>query len=168
MAGWQMEIRELGDAEVEVFRAIRLEALRVDPDAFGQTLAAALESSDEDWRRSLSSALDSGTILVAEDAGSVRGVCACGPDANDPSAAFLWGMFVSPTGRGQGIGAALVRRAEAWAVSRGRLEMHALVAAPNRDAIGFYETMGYQIGPVVGRLRPGSEIPVHSIGRRLA
>jgi GNAT superfamily N-acetyltransferase len=163
-----MNVRELGEADLPLFKDIRLEALRSDPDAFGQTLEAARATPEAEWRESFGSALEAGAILVAESDSGVVGMCATGPDANDPSSAFLWGMFVRRDARGSGAGALLMRHAEQWARGRGLKEVHARVAAPNGDAIAFYDALGYEIGPIVGMLRPGSAIPVHSIMKRLA
>lgn len=160
-------VRELEPSEVAVFRAIRLDALRSDPDAFGQTLESALGMSDEEWAERLAGAADEGAVLVAEQEGRVVGMAATGLDRGSPGAAFLWGMFVAPDARGGGAGAALLRAAEEWARAHGLGAMNAMVAAPNRAALDFYRAIGYEVGPVTGVLRPGSTIPVHPISRRL-
>lgn len=52
-------------------------------------------------------------------------------------------FFVSPRARGQGIGRALMTRAEEHAAA-GELRLMLDVAAHNQDAIGFYERRGWR------------------------
>jgi ribosomal protein S18 acetylase RimI-like enzyme len=163
-----MTIRELTPDDAALFRTLRLDALRSDPGAFGQTLESALPLSDHEWRQRLEGVrAQGGAVLVAEQDGAAVGMCGVGRDTTHEKAAFLWGMFVAAATRGSGVGAALLREAEGWAMDRGYAEMHACVAAPNRSAVDFYRRQGYEIGPAAGTLRPGSEIPVHAIVKRL-
>jgi GNAT superfamily N-acetyltransferase len=163
-------IRPLEASDVALFRDLRTYALRCDPDAFGQTLESALAMNESDWRDRLRSALESGAILVAESRGLPVGMCGVGSDAGDPQTGWLWGMFVVPSSRRSGAGDLLLRAGEQWCAcaARGYQTIRALVAAPNQTAIHFYRNRGYAIGAETGVLRPGSEIPVYPISKRLA
>ena len=48
-------------------------------------------------------------------------------------------------------------------VSHGEHEICAFVAAPNSSAMAFYENCGYEILPLSGTLREGSEVPVYPV-----
>jgi len=59
--------------------------------------------------------------------------------------AEIWGLVVSETARGTGVGRRLVHAAEQWALGRG-LGMMALRSNQLRtDARGFYEHLGYKV-----------------------
>lgn len=90
-------------------------------------------------------------------------MCGYGVSDADPTEGFLWGMFTSPSIRRRGIGVALIREVEAWLGSQGVQRIKAKVAAPNLDAILFYEVVRYSVGPSIGHLRDGSSVPVHEI-----
>jgi ribosomal protein S18 acetylase RimI-like enzyme len=156
-------IRRLGADDLELYKAIRTEALTTDPDAFGETLEAFMGRPDHDLRAWFRGQVESGDreILVEERAGAPRGMCGCGLYDLDPGEGYLWGMFVSPWSRRQGIGHALVHSAADFLTSLGVRIMRGRVAAPNRGALDFYRGAGFTIEPATEQLRPGSAIPVH-------
>jgi GNAT superfamily N-acetyltransferase len=160
-------VRPLDSSEAALFRTIRVRALRCDPDAFGQTLESAEAMREQDWIARLEAALSSGTVLVAEQNGEPVGMCGVGADAHDPHVGWLWGMFVDGRLRRAGVGRLLLDSAERWCAARGFHAIHALVAAPNQEAIRFYRGRGYEIGPESGKLRPGSAVAVFPISRVL-
>ena len=100
------EVREIDASEWENWRALRLRALREDPDAFASTLAATLERDAQDgeayWRGYFTRP---GPVLIAEvdgaPVGMARVVVEDGP-------AHLYSMWVAPEARGKGVGAHLV------------------------------------------------------------
>ncbi|WGH79764.1 aminoglycoside 6'-N-acetyltransferase [Jannaschia ovalis] len=57
--------------------------------------------------------------------------------------AFLEGIFVRSEMRGTGIGAALVRSVQAWAIERGCTELASDAALANRDSHAFHAAMGF-------------------------
>ena len=56
--------------------------------------------------------------------------------------ALLWDIRVAPAARGRGVGAALVRAAERWALSKGCREWKVETQNINVPACRFYERMG--------------------------
>ncbi|HEX6751292.1 MAG TPA: GNAT family N-acetyltransferase [Longimicrobium sp.] len=62
--------------------------------------------------------------------------------------AVLWDLRVAPEMRGRGVGAALVRAAEAWAVARGARRMKIETQNINVAACRFYAAMGYDVGAI--------------------
>lgn len=158
-------IRRLDPHDLDLYRAIRTEALSTEPDAFGETLEAFAGRTDEELREWFTrhvSARDA-AILVEERDGAAVGMCGCGLYDLDPRDGYLWGMFVSPSARRRGLGAALLREAVAVLRPLGVRRMRARVTASNRGVVEFYRRAGFAIGPPAERLRAGSEIPVHPI-----
>jgi GNAT superfamily N-acetyltransferase len=78
---------------------------------------------------------------VAEHDGRVAGLlhAFARPALEKPYEAVVQVLVVDPTRRGQGIGQALMREAEAWAAARGL----ASVALHTRSAQAFYRRLGY-------------------------
>lgn len=57
---------------------------------------------------------------------------------------YLYDLFVEPAARGQGVGAALMRAAEAEAQARGDTELALTVAAHNHTAQALYAALGFE------------------------
>ena len=158
-------IRSLGAEDLESYRTIRAEALRTDPDAFGETIEFFKGRAGADFLGWFERHVDPSRrgILVYEMDGVPRAMCGFGVSDADTREGFLWGMFTSPSVRRRGIGVALLREVEARLASQDVQRIKAKVAAPNVDAIRFYEVAGYSVGPSIGHLRDGSSVPVHEI-----
>jgi GNAT superfamily N-acetyltransferase len=62
----------------------------------------------------------------------------------DPDTVEIARLFVSPEARGQGLGAALLGRARAWAEERGRRVVLQVVADERSHAIALYEREGWR------------------------
>jgi GNAT superfamily N-acetyltransferase len=165
----EMIIRALVQSDFARFKALRLDALKSDPDAFGETFEDAVRLSDAEWSDKLAGILSSGdVILVAEVEGEFVGMCAVGEDRGRRGDAFVWGVFVKKPYRKSGAGSRLMDAAETWAEGRGFRGVNGWVAAPNDDAVRFYRRRGYAVGETVEPLRPGSDIPVHPISKQFA
>jgi len=164
-----MKIRSLVQSDLARFRALRLEALKSDPDAFGETFEDAARLDDGEWSDKLSRTLSSGDVIfVAEVGDGFAGMCGVGEDRTRRGHGFVWGVFVKKAYRESGAGSRLMDAAEEWAAARGFAGVNGLVAAPNDRAINFYRKRGYEVGEPVETLRPGSDIPVHPISKQFA
>lgn len=164
-----MKIRSLVQSDLERFKALRMEALKSDPDAFGETFADASRLDDGEWSDKLSRTLSSGDVIfVAEVGDEFVGMCGVGEDRTRRGHGFVWGVFVKKAYRKSGAGSRLMDAAEEWAAARGFKGVNGLVAAPNDRAVNFYRRRGYDVGEPVETLRPGSDIPVHPISKRFA
>lgn len=158
-------IRRLRATDLELYRAIRSEALRTVPDAFGETLDVFESRSEQELRTWFVGTVEDPDrlILVEEAEGEPRGMCGVGSVEDDPATGFLWGMFVSARARGRGVGRMLLSEGVAWLTGRGARRLRADVAAPNDDAIRFYRAAGFSVRENTGVLRPGSDVPVHRV-----
>jgi GNAT superfamily N-acetyltransferase len=139
-SGMEFVIRPLRPDEAEVYREIRLEALRLHPEAF-------VSSHDEEAARPL--AFFSGRLTDNAVFGGFRGEALLGvagfmPESGAKRAhkGHLWGMYVRAAARGTGLARALVEAVVDHA--RGRVEVLALtVTEGNVPARRLYEAVGF-------------------------
>src|SRR4051795_442199 len=108
-----MEIRRVRPEEWEAHRDIRLRALQSDPDAFGVTLEEALAEDDAAWQRRTERP-DGMAYVAATDDGLFVGMANGGPAPDHPEFAAVYGMWVAPEARGQGIRGALPPAGAGW------------------------------------------------------
>lgn len=119
---------------------MRLRALADTPSAFLTTLAEAeVEPASywDEYARDGASAEDEAVFLADGDLGMA------GVFVRD-AAPVLFGMWVAPEARGQGLGRALVAAVEDWARERGFVRITLCVAAGNDAAAALYRSCGYE------------------------
>lgn len=85
-------------------------------------------------------------FFVAEEDGAVVGTIMAGYDGHR---GWLYAVAVRATHRQRGVGAALVRTAEAALDARGCVKINLQVLETNAGVIGFYERLGYAVEPRV-------------------
>lgn len=135
-----MEIQRLKPFEGERWRSIRLASLDDAPDAFGTTLAEATAFPAETWSRQV---LDFPTFVASLDGLDV-GVARCAPNVDQPDAAFLLSMWVTPDARGKGVGDGLVDAVVERACADGYFDLMLDVADANSSAITLYARKGFK------------------------
>lgn len=141
------EVREIDASEWETWRALRLRALREDPDAFASTLATALERDAQDgeayWLGYFSRP---GPALIAEVDGAPVGLARV---VVEDGPAHLYSMWVAPEARGSGVGAHLITTGLDWLAAHhpGRTLRLEVVEA-NFPARRLYSRRGFAVvGP---------------------
>ena len=133
-------VRRLGEADVEDYRTIRLEALELAPEAFGSTLAREQAFSRADFLARLTGGLVFGAFEGEALAGIAGLVVEAG--AKERHKGTLFGMYVRPGARGRGVGLALVEAV--LAAAEGLVEQVLLaVVADNAAARLLYERCGF-------------------------
>lgn len=144
-----MEIRELTEADAATYWALRLRALREEPEAFGSTYE---ESKDRPLEavaaRLREMAAQGDCILGASVDGALVGIVACvrEPGRKNRHLAKIFQMYVAAEARGQGVGRALMDAAIARARAREGLEMLTLdVVTTNTVARALYLRLGFII-----------------------
>jgi len=140
-------------AHVQLYRSVRLRALETDPDAFGSNATRESAFDDETWQQRVAGfAGRPGAIFVARLAAALQlpataatavGVVGIG-EAGGPGDALLWGMWVAPTARGQGVSAQLLDAAHAWARDRDVATITLWVRRTNDPAAHLYARAGYR------------------------
>jgi ribosomal protein S18 acetylase RimI-like enzyme len=141
MAEPLVQVRKLRPDEAEAFRFIRLGALQQHPDAFGSTLereaAEPLSVFADRLARNHVFGAFQGDALV----GVVGFYALDGPKTRHKG--ILWGMYVKPAARGQGLAEALVECTIAQARCERVEVLELTVVSVNERALRFYRRMGF-------------------------
>lgn len=139
-----MTIRPLTRDDAAAFRAVRLEALRDSPTAFGSSHHEEAHQPLEWFARRLES--DDGTMLGAFEEGALVGIVGVvrEPAAKERHRAAIRSMFVAPSARGRGVASALLRHALAVADALpGVWQVILTVTAGNDAAMRLYRAHGF-------------------------
>jgi GNAT superfamily N-acetyltransferase len=152
------ELRVISGDDWAVFRALRLRALADSPDAFGATLAEAAANPEAIWR---DRAEGPGPLLMAfRDKSPVAMGGLHAPENSQE--AFVWGMWVDPDSRGQGLGARILRELLDWTRRLDRaVALH--VTEGNDGARRLYEAHAFASTGEWQPLREGSEVRVETL-----
>lgn len=86
------------------------------------------------------------TVMVHEFDGRIIATVMAGQDGHR---GMLYYVAVDPAHRGQGLGRQAVRAAERWLADHGVRKVNLLVRAENSAVKGFYESLGYEVNPVL-------------------
>jgi ribosomal protein S18 acetylase RimI-like enzyme len=135
-------IEQVPEADWEAWRDVRLEAVRLHPEAFGGSFEEEKERSEEDWRRGLRQV----TALAYRETGPILGIAvyAQGSAIKMRHRANLFSMYVRPHARGRGAGGALVKAV--LNVAEGKaLQVHCNVVTSNDRARRLYERHGFSV-----------------------
>ena len=135
---------------------MRLRALLTDPEAFGSTYDREVGRSDEKWevgaRREAGG--DTQFLAVAESEEEFVGMAGAYQPDDRPTNRELYGMWVAPEARSQGIGSRLVKMVRNWSVEAGAEAVSLWVVNENSLARTLYLNAGF--------LETGLTKPVHS------
>jgi ribosomal protein S18 acetylase RimI-like enzyme len=130
-------IRALSRVDLHAFRALRIEALRLNPEAFGMSPSEWEELSDDEIAQRLQGPPPNVTFgaLVNEGA-SLVGIAglAAYSTLKERHKALVWGVYVTPTHRGRGLASALLDRIIAHARGADELEIVQLSVSVGNDA----------------------------------
>jgi ribosomal protein S18 acetylase RimI-like enzyme len=133
-------IQRLTPIDADSFRAIRLEALKANPEAFGSTFEFE-DKLDLNW---FAGRLENSHVLGAFRIGALIGTVGFAIQQGQKNAhkGRLWGMYVRPSSRRAGVGRLLVNAA--LDVARANVELVQLsVVRENRPARKLYESVGF-------------------------
>ena len=134
-------IRLLLADDVDDFRAIRLMALRDAPDAFGSTYADEAARPASRFAERLCASSIFGAYLDGTIVAMVGFARHAGPKERHKG--FIWGMFVAPQARGQGVAGPLLEAVLDHASSH--VELVTLrVVTTNTAAIALYTRHGFE------------------------
>lgn len=136
-----IQVRLLTPDDAESFREIRLEALRTNPEAFGNTYEAEKDAPVSKYAAWMISSQMFGAFQGTELVGIVALTFLEG--SKECHKGLLRSMYVSPKARKAGVGRQLVEAV--IQASRGRIERILLVVVSENDgAIRLYEGMGFR------------------------
>jgi ribosomal protein S18 acetylase RimI-like enzyme len=141
-----MQIRRLDPENALAFRAIRLEALRDSPAAFGSSYEEEAVLPLEVFAKRLTPGSDR-TMFGAFVDTAIVGLAGVGREEGlkERHRALVRSMFVEPNHRRKGIGRQLVLHAFAFAQSMpGVKQITLAVTADNVAAVSLYEACGFR------------------------
>jgi ribosomal protein S18 acetylase RimI-like enzyme len=139
----ELDIRRVTPADWASLRTLRLEALADTPIGFLETLAEAEREPDEAWQQRVARGAEGGASyqVMAWEGERPVGNCVC---FLRDGAAWLAGVYVTPSHRGDGLLGELAERCAAWGREQGctvlRLEVH----EDNRRAQAAYAKLGFR------------------------
>lgn len=147
-----LTVRRIAADQGPTLRELRTTALREAPYAFDETLEEALDEKAETFdavaARYADSTVSTSFILYTE--GHPAGLI--GAYFDEQRKAFVCALWVAPAVRHLRGGELLVNTASEWLAEHGADEIHAWVTDANRNAMRFYERLGF--GPT------GDHVPV--------
>ena len=157
-----MEIRVLDDGDAEIYWEIRLEALRLHPEAFGSDYEESLRRPIEKVRERIRENRETGSFtLGAFEDGEIVGTTGFFREEGikERHRGFIWGVYVRPQYREQGIARKLMQEAirRVGAID-GVEQIHLMVTTINTGARQLYRSLGFEEYGVEPRaLKVGSE-----------
>jgi ribosomal protein S18 acetylase RimI-like enzyme len=145
-------VRRLRESDLEAYRALRLDALRADPLAFGSTLERERAYPEERWkewtRRGAAGERDATFVAEASD-GRLLGMAVL---AHVEGAFHVFGMWVRPDARGRGLGGRLLDASLGWLEARFPEAPVLLSVNPEQGAaVALYRSRGFEF---TGREEP--------------
>jgi GNAT superfamily N-acetyltransferase len=157
-----VDVRLLGPNDWQLFRNVRLAALKESPFAFGSTYESEVGAPEASWRRRVADR----ARYVAEVDGEIAGTVS-GGEAGTEGTAAITSMWVDPRFRRQGVGDLLVQEVLDWARSNGYQEVVLWVVEGNVQAEKLYERNAFVRTGQVSLVRAGEERIEYEMGRKL-
>lgn len=154
----ETSIRRLTEKDVDIFREMRLEALRTEPEAYASSAADWEKLTADEWRTRL--AQNSVFAAFWDDAPvGIMGLMRQSASKMAHRATLIM-VYVRAEARGTGIARALLEAVKSFAKDNGIRQIELAVSAENPVAANFYKRVGFsQIGCVPGGfLHEGREI----------
>ncbi len=141
-----ISIRRIRVGEGELFRQIRLDAVRESPAAFGATYESMLRRTPESWDEQADGSAqgpDRATFL-AFSGGKPVGIMALYRIEEESDMGELLQVWVAPKVRGRAVADELTDALFSWAGESGFRTVVAAVAKENSRALRFYEKYGFK------------------------
>lgn len=142
------DIRAVSEADWQVLRSVRLQALADAPDAFATTLEEAMAFSDDRWRERARGTETSRMFLAFVDD---RAMGIAGLFDEEDGSAQLISVWVPPEQRGKGMAQALTTAVMRFATAAGMQRMTVWFTDGNSPAKKLYERLGFA---ATGRHQP--------------
>jgi ribosomal protein S18 acetylase RimI-like enzyme len=147
--GFTMRIRILDSRDAEAFWQVRLRSLREHPDAFGADYDEVKDRPAEQVASKLVPAPDAKVFGAFAETGELIGIAGLVRDGNGRKMrhrAKLWGMYVIPEARGQGVGKKLMEAVLEEADAMLGVEQVLLTVTSHNDAAKrLYVSTGFKV-----------------------
>ncbi len=140
-----LTVRRITADQGATLRELRAAALRDAPYAFDETLEEALSEQAEtfDAAAARHAASESFASFILYTEGHPAGLVGAYFDETPERKAFVCALWVAPAVRHLRGGELLVNSAADWLSERGAHEIYAWVADANRNAMRFYQALGF-------------------------
>jgi GNAT superfamily N-acetyltransferase len=142
-----MEAREALADDWEVWRELRLRALKDSPDSFASTYEREIAFTEADWRDRLAG---TAVLVYVDDLPIAQGA----GFEDQPGQTMVVSMWTTPEARRQGAGRLVLDWVVRQAIERGR-QPHLCVTTTNPAARGLYEAAEFAPDGLTTELRPG-------------
>lgn len=166
MSGRNVTIRRLEAADVAIFKRIRLEALRLEPQAYAGTYDDWAGLSDEEWRKRMNE-----PVFVAFEGDEPVGLIGLIRQRGIKMAhrATIVMVYLRQSLRGTGAASGLLNAVEDLAREVGVRQLELTVNAGQPAAVRFYQREGFtEVGRIpAGLLEDGREIDEFVMVRRI-
>ncbi len=142
----RVEIRRLRADEGSLLMQVRLLSLLDAPYAFGSTYTESVQRPSDHWagRAAAASAGGSSAVFLAMARDEPVGMVGAFEPEDAPGTRRVFGVWVEPALRGQGVGRKLVETVMAWAEAVGADLIDLWVNVSNDPAIHLYEELGFE------------------------
>ena len=142
-----MEIQKLNETDAEKYQEIRLNSLKMDPEAFGSTYEREVEFSLEQVKSRIAPTKDR-FVLGALHNGELVGIVTFMRESGLKMChkGNVFGMYVKPDFRGKSIGKLLLTELiEQAKQCEGLEQINLTVVADNHSAKKLYESLGFEV-----------------------
>jgi len=141
-----VELKVLGNGDLDRYRRLRLEALRTEPTAFGSSYEIEASAKADKYRDRLLGSADN-FVLGACDGEQLVGIGGFFRETapKRQHIGSVWGVYVTPSFRGRGIGRSLLTSMVERARVLADLEHILLsVTSENAAALALYRSLGFE------------------------
>lgn len=141
-AASEATIRQLGPDDLAIFKAIRIESLQQEPEAFAGTIGDWQALDDAEWTRRMTD----NPVFVGFRHSQPVGIVGLLREAGEKKKhrALVIMVYITATERGSGLAQALLDRSIEFARELGILQLELGVNAANPRAVRFYERNGFE------------------------
>ncbi len=145
----EISIRFIRKSDLPAFKALRLEALRGHPDAFGSDHEENLDRPESFWIERVEKLVDNphGCAVVAESGEELAGMVGVWREEGRKCLhnAHIWGVYIRPAHRGKKLMDRMIDRAIEWCRGNGIRIVRLTVATHNASAIRCYLRCGFAV-----------------------
>jgi ribosomal protein S18 acetylase RimI-like enzyme len=144
-----ISIRFIRESDLAAFKALRLEALREHPEAFGTDYEEDAGQSESVWKDRVGKAAGdpSGSIVLADAGNELAGMVGVwrGTGVKTRHEANIWGVYVRPKYRGLKLTDGMIGEALGWCRGGDVRIVRLGVGTYNTAAIRCYQRCGFQV-----------------------